>query len=178
MTVRPERPHDRATVHDLTLQAFGAGSEVVADLVEALRSCDAYVPCLSFVAEVDGEVVGHTMLTRSWLDADQELVRVLVLSPLSVLPQHQRRGVGSELVLHALAEADGHGWPAVFLEGDPAYYSRFGFERASSRGFTAPSRRIPDAAFQVVTLATHRPWMSGALVYADRFWALDCVGLR
>jgi putative acetyltransferase len=86
--------------------------------------------------------------------------------------------VGRALVEHALAAADDDGWPAVFLEGDPAYYSRLGFERASARGFTSPSARIPDAAFQVVTRTAHQPWMTGALVYADRFWALDCVGLR
>ena len=41
-----------------------------------------------------------------------------------------------------------------------------------------PSNRIPDAAFQVVVLPGHEPWMTGALVYCDPFWALDCVGLR
>jgi putative acetyltransferase len=45
-------------------------------------------------------------------------------------------------------------------------------------GFTAPSVRIPNAAFQVVTLPSYQPWMTGALVYAEQFWALDCVGLR
>jgi putative acetyltransferase len=38
--------------------------------------------------------------------------------------------------------------------------------------------RIPDAAFQVVTLAGYQPWMTGALVYAEQFWVHDCVGLR
>jgi putative acetyltransferase len=38
--------------------------------------------------------------------------------------------------------------------------------------------RIPDAAFQVLTLSSFEPWMSGTLVYADAFWRFDCVGLR
>jgi putative acetyltransferase len=33
-------------------------------------------------------------------------------------------------------------------------------------------------AFQVVTLPAYEPWMTGALVYAEQFWAFDCVGLR
>ncbi|HEY7720098.1 MAG TPA: N-acetyltransferase [Pedococcus sp.] len=169
---------DRAVVRDLTVRAFGPGEgPVVAGLVEALQSSDAY-DGLSFVAERDGGPVGHTMLTRSWLDAPTALVEVLVLSPVSVAPEHQRAGVGRALVERALAAADVDGWPAVFVEGDPDYYSRLGFERASARGFTSPSARIPDAAFQVATCAAHQPWMTGALVYADRFWALDCVGLR
>ena len=86
--------------------------------------------------------------------------------------------MGRALFAAALDAAAADGWPAVFLEGDPAYYSRLGFERASARGFASPSPRIPDAAFQVVTPASHQSWMAGALVYPDRFWAFDCVGLR
>ena len=122
--------------------------------------------------------VGHVMLTRSWVDAPRRLIEVQVLSPLSVHPDHQRQGIGARLVAHAIAAADESGSPAVFLEGDPAYYGRLGFERASSRGFSRPSARIPDAACQVRTLRAHEPWMTGALVYCDRFWAFDCVGLR
>jgi len=174
---RPDDPADLAAVRDLTLRAFGPGEERVADLVAFLQASDAYAG-LSFVAERGGEVVGHTMLTRSWVDAPDRLVEVLVLSPLSVVPEHQRSGVGRTLVAHAVQTADEAGAPAVFLEGDPAYYSRLGFERASARGFTRPSVRIPEAACQVVTLTAYQPWMTGALVYSDRFWAMDCVGLR
>jgi putative acetyltransferase len=66
----------------------------------------------------------------------------------------------------------------LFLEGDPRYYGRFGFLAAADQGFTAPSVRIPRAAFQVVTMPSYAVWMTGALVYAEPFWALDCVGLR
>jgi putative acetyltransferase len=171
-------PADSSVVRDLTVRAFGADEgPVVADLVEALQASDAYGG-LSFVAERGGGPVGHTMLTRSWVDAAAALVDVLVLSPLSVAPEHQGSGIGRALVAEAIAAADAEGWPAVFLEGDPGYYGRLGFERASERGFSRPSVRIPDAAFQVVTLTAHQPWMAGALVYADRFWAFDCVGLR
>ncbi len=174
---RPDDPADLAVVVDITLRAFGPGEERVADLVAFLQASDAYAG-LSFIAERDGEAIGHAMLTRSWVDAPDRLVEVQVLSPLSVVPEHQRSGVGRALVTHAVRAADEAGAPAVFLEGDPAYYSRLGFERASARGFSRPSVRIPDAACQVVTLTAYRPWMTGALVYSDRFWAMDCVGLR
>jgi len=105
-------------------------------------------------------------------------VEVLVLSPLAVLPGHQRGGIGSALVAEAITAAGARGCPALFLEGSPDYYGRRGFERASSRGFTRPSTRIPDSAFQVVVLRSHEDWMTGALVYCEPFWAHDCVGLR
>lgn len=103
---------------------------------------------------------------------------MLVLSPVGVLPSHQRRGVGSALIRHALAEASRAGFPAVFLEGSPDYYARLGFATAAAHGFTAPSPRIPPAAFQVALLDGHEDWMRGPLVYPDPFWELDCVGLR
>lgn len=168
---------DRVGVRSVTLRAFGAGQDVVADLVESLQSSDAYAG-LSFIAELAGDPVGHVMLTRSWVDTPERLLDVLVLSPLSVVPEHQRQGIGRALVHRALTEAADAGCPAVFLEGDPAYYSRLGWEPAGDHGFTRPSARIPERAFQVTLLAAHEPWMTGALIYADRFWALDCVGLR
>jgi putative acetyltransferase len=73
------------------------------------------------------------------------------------------------------------GWigiPAVFLEGDPAYYARMGWERAGAHGFTAPSPRIPPAGFQVVRLPAWQSWMVGPVVYNDTFWTSDFVGLR
>ena len=121
---------------------------------------------------------GTSGSTRGWIDAEARLVEVLVLSPLSVAPEWQRRGIGRALVAHAVAEAKRAGVPAVFLEGDPAYYARLGWRPASELGVTPPSARIPEPAFQAVPLPAWEPWMRGALVYADTFWAFDCVGLR
>jgi putative acetyltransferase len=176
VTIRTQRIDERAEVRDVITRSFGR--VVVADLAEALQDAPAGVDGLSFVAELGGQLIGHVQLSKSWLDAPKRLVEVLVLSPLGVVPEFQRRGIGGRLVNHALREAARMGAPMVFLEGSPHYYQRFGFETASRRGFTAPSVRIPDAAFQVAVLTSHEPWMSGALVYAEVFWALDCVGLR
>ena len=68
--------------------------------------------------------------------------------------------------------------PAVFLEGSPRYYARFGFVPGSERGFTAPSVRIPVPAFQVLLLPSYSPQVRGALVYPDVFWEHDAVGVR
>jgi putative acetyltransferase len=176
LTVRRQRPGERAHVRDVIVGAFG--EPVVADLAEALLDAPGGRHGLSFVAELGGKVVGHVQLSWSRLDAPARLVDVLVLSPLSVVPERQRHGIGGQLVIQALAGARQLGAPMLFLEGDPRYYARFGFRTAADQGFTAPSVRIPRAAFQVVTLASYEPWMTGALVYAEPFWALDCVGLR
>jgi len=174
--LRAQRPGDREAVRTLLDEAFGRPE--VADLAEALRASSAGAAGHAYVADVNGEVVGHTQLSRCWVDAPDRLVEVPVLSPLAVAAHHRRSGVGTALVRHALAAAEAAGAPAVFLEGDPDYYSRLGFVAGSTHGFTAPSARIPAAAFQVYLLPTYEPSMSGALVYNDLFWQYDCVGRR
>jgi putative acetyltransferase len=143
-----------------------------------LQVAPAPLAPLSFVASVGSEVAGHVMLSASRLDAPPSLVDVYVLSPLGVLPEYQRHGIGAALIEVALAAARHGGIPLVFLEGDPAYYGKRGFERADAHGFRAPSLRIPPPAFQVARLPGYEPWMTGTLVYSDVFWAHDCVGLR
>jgi putative acetyltransferase len=176
VVIRPQTAADRAAVRGVLTAAFGR--PVVADLSEALHQARAGAEGLCFVAELAGDVVGQVQLTRSWLDAPRALVEVLVLSPLAVAPRHQNRGIGGALVEHALQVAATAGPPLVFLEGSPSYYSRFGFTAAARLGFTAPSVRIPEGAFQVVRLPSYEPWMTGAVVYAEEFWRLDTVGLR
>jgi putative acetyltransferase len=172
--IRAETAEDHAGVGEVHRLAFGA-ERVVPVLVQALRALPG---CISLVAEEDGGPVGHVMLTRCRLDAPARLVDVYSLSPLGVHPAYQRRGIGTALVAAALREADAAGLPLVFLEGSPKYYGARGFENATAAGFRRPSLRIPESAFQVARLSACEPWMTGSFVYAETFWALDCVGRR
>lgn len=160
------------------LAAFGDHGEVVADLVDDLRRLVVDDDGLSLVAEQEGSVVGHAMFTPSLLDAPRRLVTVQVLSPVGVLPEAQRRGIGSALIRRGLELLEARAVPVVFLEGSPEYYPRFGFEPGADHGFRKPSLRIPDPAFMALRLPAYEPWMTGTLVYAEAFWRHDCVGLR
>jgi putative acetyltransferase len=178
MGLREELPADRESVRDIHLRAFGDHGLVVVDLVDTLRGTITPTDGLSLVAELDGQIVGHVMFTRSLLDAPQRLVEVQVLSPLAVMPEHHQRGIGSALVRHGLKALAERAVPLVFLEGDPAHYSRFGFVPGGDLGFRKPSLRIPDGAFQALRLPEYEPWMTGTLVYSEPFWRHDAVGLR
>jgi len=177
VVVRPERAEDHEVVRDVHRRAFGDGERVPA-LVDALRAAPAALTPLSFVATADERVVGHVMLSACRLDALPRLVDVFSLSPLGVLPEFQRQEIGTRLVAHALAGADGLGVPLVFLEGSPLYYGKRGFADATKLGFRPPSLRYPPGAFQVAKLSSYEEWMTGTFVYSDVFWAQDCVGLR
>ncbi|HEU5268493.1 MAG TPA: N-acetyltransferase [Jatrophihabitans sp.] len=186
--VRPYRAADDQPVRHLLTEAFGDAA--VADLAGELRGSDAHRAALvaeldtavteldTAVTGLDTAVTGLVQLSRGWLDAPARLVEVLVLSPLGVLPELQRRGIGTALVRAAVDTARELGFPLLFLEGSPRYYSRHGFSPAARHGFLRPSQRIPEPAFQVTVLPGWQDWMVGALVYPDVFWRYDMVGLR
>jgi putative acetyltransferase len=163
-------------VAEVVRLAFGEQGEQVAAVWSELGPLGLLRA--SLVAERDGEVVGHVGLSRAWVDARRALVEVLVLSPLSVRPAEQGRGVGTALVAAAVERARTLGAPALFLEGSPGYYGPRGFERASAHGFAPASVRTPDGAFQVARLDGLQDWMTGRLVYPDVWWRHDAAGLR
>ena len=178
MRIRRETEADRAAADEVNVQAFGPDGPIIGRLLSALRAMPPSDCDLALVAEKDGTVVGSTLCTRSLLDAPRRLVDVAVLSPLAVAPEHHGQGIGSALVRAAIEELSRTSVPLLFLEGDPAFYSRLGFVAGGPLGFRKPSLRTPDEAFQVVKLPAYEDWMTGTLVYAREFWDNDCVGLR
>ena len=177
--VRSARDDESSLVAAVTREAFGPDGEVVARLPAALSAHHLGGEGVSLVAVTGaGGLIGHVQLSRCWIDDERLLVSGLTLSPLSVLPAHQRQGVGAALVAAALCAADEAEEPFVMLEGAPGLYRQWGFEPAADHGLLPPSRRIPAPACQVALLESWDPSVRGALVYNDVFWTYDAVGLR
>jgi putative acetyltransferase len=170
--IRPEEREDFAAIAAVVTDAFGPDhGPVVVTLVEGIRASAHYVPDLALVAEDVSGIVGHVML--SWVGVETAARdRLLNLSPMSVRSDRQRLGVGTRLIERALSLAQAAGEPAVIVEGVPAYYPRFGFERASALGFLPPHDDIPDAAFMVRRLPTYDPAIAGRVVYPAAFEAV------
>jgi putative acetyltransferase len=164
--IRLATEDDWPSILEVHRKAFGE-EDVPRIAAELHVRADLYVPELSFVAEEDGSVVGHVMNTWNWIDETQE--RVLQLSPLGVLPAHQRRGHGSELVRTSLAAVCAAGEPLLLVEGAPAYYSRFGFVRADELGLLPPPEALYDWAFQVAVLDQGAVLPQGRVGYSAPF---------
>jgi putative acetyltransferase len=170
MLIQREVPAHVPAIRAVTAAAF-AGTDppdaqpVEARLVDELRASAGWLPALSVVAiTATGDLVGHVVCTRATVDATP----ALGLGPLSVHPDHQRRGIGQALMHAVLGAADALDEPLVVLLGDPAYYHRFGFRPAHEFGITPP---VPQWAphFQARPLTAFRPSIAGRFTYAEPF---------
>ncbi|MDL2284529.1 N-acetyltransferase [Oxalobacter sp. OttesenSCG-928-P03] len=137
MLIRPEKPEEFPWLHDFVRTAFATakvsdGNEQ--NFVDVLREGVNYVPELALVAEEKGAIIGHIMFTRTYLSSPKGRVEALLLAPVSVELACRDRGIGSALIKEGMKRAAEMGFRAVFLVGDPDYYSRFGFHSAASYG--------------------------------------------
>ncbi len=158
--VRLEGVADHRAVRRIHEDAFGQPSE--ASLVDALRG--AAQPALSLVALVDDAIAGHVFLSGVHIDKQKAERKFAGLAPIGVAPALQKRDIGGALMREAIARAPSFGWSAIFLLGDPAYYSRFGFTFAGPLGLHYESEAC-DSGFQVLELQDGALENCGGLVH-------------
>ena len=102
------------------------------------------MPCVSLVVVMDARLVGHILFTRVTLRNASRQLPASLLAPLAVLPEPQRKGIGSQLIEAGLRRLGSDGVELVFVLGYPDYYGRHGFLPAGRLGFDAPYP-IPEA---------------------------------
>ncbi|MBY6127619.1 N-acetyltransferase [Qipengyuania aquimaris] len=162
LTIRPEIDADHAQIAVVTNAAFAEvehsdGSEV--KIVDKLRQDGDLA--LSLVAEDGERIVGHVAVSPVTISDGSE--HWYGLGPISVLPVHQREGVGLRLMQRAIADMRTMGARGIVLLGEPAYYSRFGFEHDPQLVYPGP----PAEYFQRLVLESEAP--SGTVSYAPAF---------
>ena len=121
--LRHERPEDISDIRKVNKAAFETKAE--ADLVDSLRIKDAHI--ISIVAIDDTKIIGHILFSPVTIESNESIIPVLGLAPMAVLPEYQRKGVGSKLVEMGLNECLKKDYKAVVVLGYPKYYPRFGF---------------------------------------------------
>ena len=157
VNIRPETTADYPAVRKVNLAAFDTATE--ADLADAMREAPEYVPELSLVAELDGKIVGHALFSEVTVVQERGELRALSLGPIAVLPDYQRRGIGSAMIEHGHRRGRELGYPFVVLIGHPWYYPRFGYVPAREHGLIT-IWDVSDPVFMVCELE------SGALEHA------------
>jgi len=145
LILRLEEAKDWPEVESLTREAFWKSEEIAKlgvgcvehYLAHLLRTSPDFVPELDYIAECNGKIIGNVMYSKAYvLMPNGARHDVLTFGPLSVLPEHQRQGVGRALMRHTLKAAARLGYGAVIFYGHPTYYPRFGFREAKEFGIT------------------------------------------
>ncbi|QDV16353.1 Acetyltransferase (GNAT) family protein [Gimesia panareensis] len=138
MDIRQTTAADFIKVKAVHQEAFGPEEgPVIVSLLDELLPDPTAAPILSLLAEDGPRVLGHVLFTNVVIQG-AEPVAARILAPLAVLPSAQKQGVGRQLVEAGLKQLRDAGGELVFVLGDPAYYTRFGFQPAGARGLKAP----------------------------------------
>ncbi len=168
MLIREERPADFPALYELVRLAFQTAPVSNGDeqnFVNRLRASDHYLPELALVAEAEGQLLGHIMLTRTFLTTPKGQFPLLLLGPVAVVQEHRRQGIGTALIETACQRARALGHQAVILVGDPDFYHRCGFQPAANFGISN-TNQIPDQyvlARELVPGALHD--LSGSITF-------------
>ena len=146
ITIRPEEHKDYKSIVSLILRSFREGTDYsdgtdIIALVEEIRDSKYYIPELSFVAELDGNIVGHFLFSHFPLSptekgghgdgVDSEIV---MLAPVSVHADHFRQGVGSTMLKMGIEKVKEAGYKGITVEGNYQFYNKVGFRTSSEFG--------------------------------------------
>ncbi len=165
--VRAETPEDIKAIDVVNLSAFEGEAE--ARLVSMVRGSADFIPDLSLVAELNGRIVGHVLLSKVQLQSAEGATQaVLALGPMSVVPSQSHRGIGSDLIQAAIRRARDMRYSAIVVAGQPEYYQRFGFNQAADFGLEC-NLRIPVDAVTAMELVPNALSSGGKLVYPSAF---------
>ena len=146
ITIRPEEHRDYQDIVSLILRSFQEGTDYsdgtdIVALVEEIRDSAYYIPELSFVAELDGKIVGHFLFSHFPLSktpmgghGGAKKSDIVMLAPVSVHADHLRQGIGSAMLNLGIEKVKEKGFSGIIVEGNYRFYNTVGFVTSSKHG--------------------------------------------
>jgi len=132
VNIRLETIDDYLKVEELTREAFWNLYVPGCDehyLCHILRDHKDFIRELDYVAEIEGNVIGSIMYTKSYLlNDDLGKVPIVSFGPLCVHPEYQRKGIGAALIEKTKNIVEKMYIPAIIIYGDPHNYCKHGFK--------------------------------------------------
>jgi Predicted acetyltransferase len=130
--IRNEEEKDYERVEQITREAFwnlyipGCNEHY---LVHVMRPHKDFIAKLDLVIEVDGEIIGNIMYTKTKLiDESGAEKDILTFGPVCVLPEYQRMGYGKKLIEYSFERAIELGYDTIVIFGNPNNYVSRGFK--------------------------------------------------
>jgi putative acetyltransferase len=162
--IRNEEDADVDAITEVTVAAFKTleiSNHTEQFIIEALRANNALT--VSLIAEVDKHVVGHVSFSPVTIsDGTQNWYG---LGPVSVLPEHQRKGIGKSMILEGISRLKGLNAKGCCLVGHPDYYRKLGFKNVSELLHDG----VPQEVFLAMSFDGHIP--QGTVNFHDGFKA-------
>jgi len=139
--IRPEMPKDYKEIISLVLRSFkegtnySDGTDIIA-LIEEIRVSKYYIPELSFVAELNGKIVGHFMfshfpLSKTINGGYINNKDIVMLAPVSVHADYFHKHIGITMLTLGIQKVREVGFKGITVEGDFNFYNRLGFKTSS-----------------------------------------------
>lgn len=145
--IRPETHDDYFENENVTREAFWnlyVPGCIEHYLVHLLRDHKDYLPEFSYVAVHEDKIIGNIFYAQSHLiNENDEKLETLTFGPVSVLPEFQRKGVGSALIQHTVAIAKQKKYPAIIIYGYPSNYCKHGFKNAKDFQISTADGKFP-----------------------------------
>jgi len=169
IVIRAERKEDFDKISEINDQAFGLTDE--GNLIINLRKKKDFNAHLSLVAvDTDNDkTVGHILFYPIKIKARNCEYQTLSLAPMSVLPEFQRKEIGSKMVTEGLIRAKNQGYKSVIVLGHVDFYPRFGFQPASRWGINCPFDIANEAFMALELIEKGLDRSEGVVVYPKEF---------
>lgn len=165
LVIRTERLCDFDEIRTVVKTAFAGAEHNNGDehnLVDRLRCTEEYIPELSFVAQIKGEIVGYAMFSQINIG----MSKAIALAPLAVLPGFQNHGIGRALIEAGHRKAKEGDYYCSVVLGSPEYYSKSGYLPALPFEIEAPFE-VPAQFYMVFPFKPELP--HGTVRYSRAF---------
>ena len=147
--IRNELEQDYRKVEEITREAFWNLYVPGCDehyLVHIMRDHPDFLSEFDFVAIDGDEIIGNIMYTKSCVidkNDPNHKIETITFGPVSVLPIHQRKGVGSALIKHTINFATENNYKAIIIHGHPHNYCKHGFKNSKDYNISDSQGKFP-----------------------------------
>ena len=150
--IRFERDEDFRDLIEIHCDAFQRRDE--GELVEKLHQNSQYDRKFSFVALVDGQIVGHLLFTPLLIRylSTSTNVSSFALAPISIRTDFQRKGIGTRLIEFALDELRSRNVQTIVVLGHKTFYPKFGFRPAKNFQIRGPFQLADEDCLMILEL--------------------------
>jgi len=138
MNIRFAQETDLESILKVIETAFSdEENKVIMNLVQGLHQETTSPSIKSLVVEDENQILGYVSYSPIFLKSNSS-ISGYILAPLAVSPEHQKQGIGSNLIKSGIDILTKDGAGVLLVYGDPNYYGRFGFNEEIGRMFIPP----------------------------------------